>query len=110
MHEKRIVHADIYEPNIVMNVLVHPDVYYYDLRDPASVRYAFIDFDTSLVYPEDTDISKVTRPRMMHAQNCYMRLKPAPCNPFQDDVRALAYTLERCIRVRSLRIIVTSSY
>lgn len=99
LHEKRVAHRDIFETNIVMNALVHPDVYYYDLRDPASVRYAYIDYDAALILPEATDIGKVTIPRAMRAQNCYMRAEPGLCNPFQDDVRALAYTLERSIRV-----------
>jgi hypothetical protein len=82
-----------------MNAIVDVDAYYYDLRDPAKVRYAYIDYDRSLALPEDTDIRTASTPRLMGAQNCYMRVKEGPCNPFKDDVRALAYTLERSIRV-----------
>ncbi|KAJ3506262.1 hypothetical protein NMY22_g17308 [Coprinellus aureogranulatus] len=98
LHEKRIAHRDICETNIVMNALVDPDDHYYALREPTTVRYAYIDYDRSLILPEDTDISKVSVPRRMTLQNCHMRIKPGECNPFTDDVRALAYTLERSIR------------
>ena len=82
-----------------MNALVDIDTYYWDLREPGKVRYAYIDYDLSALFPEDTDIRTVSIPRIKTVQHRSMGLGDGPCNPFTDDVRSLAHTLERSIRV-----------
>ncbi|KAG6851818.1 hypothetical protein C0991_005753, partial [Blastosporella zonata] len=55
LHQNNIVHGDIRGQNMVMDVVVpattFPPNYLAGIRGPAR-RYAFIDFETTVVYPE----------------------------------------------------------
>ncbi|TEB32423.1 hypothetical protein FA13DRAFT_1708987 [Coprinellus micaceus] len=83
LHEKRVAHRDIYEQNMVMNV-------------PRGHRRLLL--GSQGTGEKDTDIRTVSIPRINTVQHRSMGLNDGPCNPFIDDVRSLAHTIERSIR------------
>ncbi|KAJ3538566.1 hypothetical protein NMY22_g5109 [Coprinellus aureogranulatus] len=100
MHEKRVAHRDICPPNCVMNLLCREGRTRYGLRKRGEVHYAFIDFDASMAFPEDTDLDTVTVERLSERRPALsLHLEPGPCNPFKDDVLNLTDTLENFVRV-----------
>ncbi|TEB32428.1 hypothetical protein FA13DRAFT_1731631 [Coprinellus micaceus] len=99
LHEKRIAHRDIHPSNTVMNVLATPGEELNELRASGSVHYAFIDFDSSIAFPENADLSTLRVQRLMRNPVLYMGLKPGLCDPFKDDVLCLTATTQTMVRV-----------
>ncbi|EAU85342.2 other/AgaK1 protein kinase [Coprinopsis cinerea okayama7 len=103
LHENRIAHRDIACQNTVMNVLYQefryhgPDAHL--LRNPPEVRYAYIDFGASLIFPMDTDIDTVILERESCMGFDYLGIAGGRANPFKDDVLVLAHTLQNWVRV-----------
>ncbi|TFK19445.1 hypothetical protein FA15DRAFT_689498 [Coprinopsis marcescibilis] len=104
LHENRIAHRDILEQNMVANTVVNSlNCSWIDvnkLYEVAVVRYGFIDFGASAIFPLDTDIEseKVLIPRFMAAGVAYIGLQDGISNPFKDDILSLANILERLSR------------
>ena len=98
LHEHRIAHRDIFESNTVLNLIAGHESGF-GLREPGAVRYAFIDWDSALVLPEEADTSTVLVERLMRRPAWNLGMTQGMCNPFKDDVRYLATFLERWIRV-----------
>jgi hypothetical protein len=67
--------------------------------DPSAARFAYIDFDTSVVLPMDTDIDGVLMEREMRIGVITLRLPECEANPFEDDVVVLLAMLQRYTRV-----------
>jgi hypothetical protein len=85
-----------------MNVLATPGEELNDLRASGSVHYAFIDFDSSIAFPENADLSTLLVQRLMRNPVLYMGLKPGLCDPFKDDVLCLTATTQTMVRVSVL--------
>lgn len=99
LHDLRIAHRDICNGNAVMNLLAPVGEFRDNLRKKGDVRYALIDFETSIAFPEDTNISEAQTERVMRWSTSMLGLEPGLCNPFKDDVLSLTITLERTVRV-----------
>lgn len=99
LHEKQIAHRDIHPSNTVMNVLATPGEDLHNLRVRGSVRYAFIDFDASVAFPEDADLHALRVERVMRNPVRYIGLPPGMCNPFKDDVLCLTAINQTMVRV-----------
>ncbi|KAH6909467.1 other/AgaK1 protein kinase [Coprinopsis sp. MPI-PUGE-AT-0042] len=103
LHEHKIAHRDILVQNTVFNLLSSErelsSGHFPHIRNPPEARYAFIDFDSSAIYPMDTDIESVECEREMRVGLAFVGLRPGKCNPFRDDVLVLLRMLERYIRV-----------
>jgi hypothetical protein len=78
-------------------------------RMPGEVRYAYIDFGASLIFPENADLDTVAAHREL--MNIHRRLKipPGLCNPFKD-VRCLAWELQRWTRAGYLYYLSTATH
>ncbi|KAF6761354.1 other/AgaK1 protein kinase [Ephemerocybe angulata] len=100
LHENCISHRDITHGNTVMNV-IEPMVFSgrSDMRKPGDVRYAYIDWDAAIIFPEGTDIRSVQVPREMRTTTISAGLVEGLSNPFKDDVRYLTRALARYLRV-----------
>ncbi|RXW12739.1 hypothetical protein EST38_g13116 [Candolleomyces aberdarensis] len=99
LHEKRIAHGDIAENNVVVNKIGRYELKIPNTRAPDVVKYAFIDFDASVIFPEDTDVTKVRVPRGDRLPLHALGLFPGElCNPFEEDVKCLANTLQEWTR------------
>ncbi|KAF5332771.1 hypothetical protein D9611_005297 [Ephemerocybe angulata] len=99
LHEKCIAHRDIFRTNLVMNILGYVDTPRFNMRKLGEVKYAFIDFETCLMFPEDSDLDAVSVEREMRTQVERLGLKPGMCNPFKDDVLCLALEAQVMLRV-----------
>ncbi|KAJ2924350.1 hypothetical protein H1R20_g12738, partial [Candolleomyces eurysporus] len=100
LHEKRIAHGDIAENNVVINKIGRYELKIPNTRAPDVVKYAFIDFDASVIFPEDTDVTKVRVPRGDRLPLHALGLLPGElCNPFEEDVKCLTNTLQEWTRV-----------
>ncbi|KAF6753299.1 other/AgaK1 protein kinase [Ephemerocybe angulata] len=99
LHENRIAHRDIYQTNLVINILGEVGIHRVGMRKLGEVKYAFIDFDACLTFPEDSDLDAVRVEREMRNQVEQLGLKPGMCNPFKDDVLCLAVEAQRMLRV-----------
>ncbi|KAF6753169.1 hypothetical protein DFP72DRAFT_761132, partial [Ephemerocybe angulata] len=99
LHENRIAHCNIREENMVMNALTDMYQGYHHLRDRAEVQYAFIDFGSAIIFPEDTDLSQALIPRPVHASILDEgTTKQEMYNPFIEDVRLLMRVLQNHVR------------
>ncbi|KAF6753298.1 other/AgaK1 protein kinase [Ephemerocybe angulata] len=100
LHENCIAHRDITHGNTVMNV-IEPMVFSgrSDMRKPGDVRYAYIDWDAAIIFPEGTDIRSVQVTREIRTTTISAGLVEGLSNPFKDDVRFLTKALARYLRV-----------
>lgn len=62
-------------------------------------RFAYIDFDASVVLPVGTALDSVSMEREMRVGVDTLGLPEGECNPFKDDVVVLLHTLQRFVRV-----------
>ena len=91
-----------------MNVLLPMGKAVANLRSSGSARYAYIDFDSSITFPEDSDIDNLRTDRLMRNPIRYMGYPPGLCSPFKDDVLCLTSMTQTMVRVsRALFIPVT---
>lgn len=72
-----------------------------DLRKPGYVRYAYIDYDASITFPEGTNINALRIERLMRQPVRDMGLKPGLCSPFKDDVICLTRMAQTMVCVSS---------
>ena len=91
-----------------MNVLATPGEELDDLRTHGSVHYAFIDFDSSIAFPEDADVPTLRVQRLMRNPVLYMGLKPGLCDPFKDDVLCLTAIAQTMVRVSPFGSLINS--
>ncbi|KAG2004501.1 other/AgaK1 protein kinase [Coprinopsis cinerea AmutBmut pab1-1] len=101
LHQHRIAHRDVDIRNMVMNALYeicegHDCV---EIRDPSVVRYAYIDFEASAIFPVDADIGKIVMERERRFRTLHAGLESPESNPFADDIYVLIYVLQRWVRV-----------
>lgn len=102
LHENRIAHRDIHFGNIVWNVMTghhlmaSADVIRLDLD---AVRFAIIDFDSSISFPMSAQIDSVVLEREMRAELMKLGLPKEAANPFHDDVFVTLNVLQRHVRV-----------
>jgi hypothetical protein len=82
-----------------MNVIGRDPLDPSKIRIPGEVRYAYIDFGASLIFPENVDLRTVTADRDLRNVQRRLGMPPGLCNPFNDDVQCLAYKLQRWTRV-----------
>ncbi|KAH6900831.1 other/AgaK1 protein kinase [Coprinopsis sp. MPI-PUGE-AT-0042] len=100
LHENRVAHRDIHVGNTVLDIITG-----YHRRDalpllhPSLSRFAYIDFDASVVLPIDTAIDSVLMEREMRLGVGWLRLPQAKSNPFNDDVVVLLHALQTYTRV-----------
>ncbi|TEB32426.1 hypothetical protein FA13DRAFT_1731624 [Coprinellus micaceus] len=99
LHEQRIAHRDIHPSNTVMNALITRGEDVFDLRSADSVRYAYIDYDASVAFPEDSDIETLRTDRLMRNPIRYMGYPPGICNPFKDDILCMTSMTQTMVRV-----------
>lgn len=69
------------------------------LLQPSISRFAYIDFDASVILPKDTAIDSVSMEREMRIGIARLGLPRGEANPFSDDVVVLLNTLQRYTRV-----------
>ncbi|KAF6753300.1 other/AgaK1 protein kinase [Ephemerocybe angulata] len=100
LHEHRIAHRDIMQQNTVMNLIAGSGKIrtLQNMRAKGAVRYAYIDFDSSIVFSKDVDLHSVELGRVMRAPCINAGLAEGLCNPFKDDVRCLGVMLELYVR------------
>ena len=82
-----------------MNVLVTRGDDVFDLRLADSVHYAYIDYDASVAFPEDSNIETLRTDRLMRNPIRYMGYPPGICSPFRDDVLCLTGMTQTMVRV-----------
>ncbi|KAH6900833.1 other/AgaK1 protein kinase [Coprinopsis sp. MPI-PUGE-AT-0042] len=66
---------------------------------PAVSRFAYIDFDASVMLPMDTALDSVLMEREMRIGIAYLGLPGGKVNPFNDDIVVLLNTLQTYTRV-----------
>jgi hypothetical protein len=82
-----------------MNALITRGEDVFDLRSADSVRYAYIDYDASVAFPEDSDIETLRTDRLMRNPIRYMGYPPGICNPFKDDILCMTNMTQTMVRV-----------
>ncbi|KAG2004496.1 other/AgaK1 protein kinase [Coprinopsis cinerea AmutBmut pab1-1] len=101
LHHQRIAHRDVDTRNVVMNALYEIAEGHDcdEIRDSSVVRYAYIDFEASVILPPDTDIGKVVMKREERLTTIRAGLESGESNPFADDIYVLIVVLQRWVRV-----------
>jgi hypothetical protein len=103
LHENRVFHADILDQNIGMNVALHLPYAVKQplgLRDGAlSARYAFYDFEASVIYPLETPLEDVWETEFVGFELRGIPIPDGPFKVFPLDVLCLGKLLENRTRV-----------
>ncbi|TFK33525.1 hypothetical protein BDQ12DRAFT_715773 [Crucibulum laeve] len=99
LHEHRIAHCDLLEPNTGVNVLAPMHILYLKgICDPAVAKYAIYDFGQSVIYPYNTVLEDVTVTKFLHFDLRGCPTPPGPHNPFHFDVLCLGVMLQNRVR------------
>lgn len=103
LHEHRIAHQDFIFQNTGINHFGNFNEVRLrkGLRNPAEVQYALYDFGHSILYPEYVDIDNVETTRFIRFN--HGESPQGPYNPFKADVAMLGGSLQRIVRVSSIR-------
>ncbi|KAF9561605.1 hypothetical protein CPC08DRAFT_425200 [Agrocybe pediades] len=103
LHDNRIAHFDFLEQNAAVNALYTSSRARQGtipgLRDPASVRYALIDFSCSSMYPLDVPLDDARDTREVRSGMIAIRDPVVePYNPFAVDFHSCADIIEQWTR------------